>query len=231
MMKLGDRSVRSQIPTAKSCRIGVWGTAYQTKLENVQRKNFKYMKSPESFLQFIHTSRTLTMLLSCFRFSFKRSHLFPNEWNGTKALFRLGARARPLCPDTKKDVVHTPWYPRSNHVLVRHFSARHFVYGIVGRHEEKTWGLTKSCSDQYPCPGTVPACYPWRQSPCPGTMPKFLLGHRHKSLFRLVPVPENRERVPSLNGALFNTLSVAPEVSTQRTKNEPSSYKITLDLL
>ena len=33
-------------------------------------------------------------------------------------------------------------------------------------------------------------------------MPRFLLGHRQKALFRLVPVPENGERAPSLNGAL-----------------------------
>ena len=37
--------------------------------------------------------------------------------------------------------------------------------------------------------------------PVPGHVPRFLLGHRQKALFRLVPVPGNREPAPSLNGA------------------------------
>ena len=41
-------------------------------------------------------------------------------------------------------------------------------------------------------------------------MPRFLLGHRQTALFRLVPVPENRERAPSLNGALDSGSSMAP---------------------
>ena len=71
----------------------------------------------------------------------------------TMALFRLGARARALCPGAKKDVVQTPWSPRGNRVLLRQFSARH---------GEKTWELTKSCSHQCSCPGTVPEYYLWR---------------------------------------------------------------------
>ena len=130
----------------------------------------------------------------------KKSFHFPS-FSLSKALFRLGARARALCPGTKKDVVQTPWFPRSNRVLLHQLSARHFVCCIVGKHEEKTWELTKSCSDQCPCPGMVPEYYPWRQCPCPGTVPRFLLGHRQKALFRLVPVPGNREPAPSLNGA------------------------------
>ena len=70
----------------------------------------------------------------------------------TMALFRLGARARALWPGAKKDVVQTPWCPRSNRVLLRQFRARHFVCCIVRRHEEKT------CS----CPGTVSEYYLWR---------------------------------------------------------------------
>ena len=113
----------------------------------------------------------------------------------TKALFTLGARVRALCSGTKKDVIQTPWCLRSNRVLLLQFSARHFVCCIVRRHEEKTWELTKSCSDQCPCPGTMPEYYPWRQSPCPGTVPRVLLGNRQKARFRQVPgVPENRER-------------------------------------
>ena len=42
------------------------------------------------------------------------------------------------CPGTKKDIDQTPWYPGSNRVLLRQFSARHFVCRIVGKHEEKT---------------------------------------------------------------------------------------------
>ena len=64
------------------------------------------------------------------------------------------------------------------------------------------WELTKSCSHQCSCPGTVPELYLWRQCPCPSTVPRVLLGHRQKALFRLVPVPENRERAPSLNGPI-----------------------------
>ena len=57
---------------------------------------------------------------------------------------------------TEKDVVQTPSCRRSNRVLVRQFSARNFVYCIAGRLEEKALELTTSCSDQCPCPGTVP---------------------------------------------------------------------------
>ena len=77
----------------------------------------------------------------------------------SSALFRLGARARALCPGTKMDVVQTPWCRRSNRVLLRQLSARHFVCCIVGKHEEKMWELTKSCSDQCPRPGTVPRIF------------------------------------------------------------------------
>ena len=41
---------------------------------------------------------------------------------------------------------------------------------------------------------------------------EVLPGHRQKALFRLVPVPENRERAPSLNGALVVFLSLNCEI-------------------
>ena len=55
------------------------------------------------------------------------------------ALFRLGARARPL----RKYVVHTPWCPRGNRLLVRLVRVRHFVLCIAGRHGEKARELKK----------------------------------------------------------------------------------------
>ena len=83
----------------------------------------------------------------------------------TKALFRLGACARALCPGAKKDLVQTPWCPRSNRVLLRQFSTRHFVCCIVRRHEEKTWGLK---NPPVPVPRNGARVLPLELVPVPG---------------------------------------------------------------
>ena len=53
-----------------------------------------------------------------------------------------------------------------------------------------------TCSDYYPCLGTVPKLVPGYSKrlcpdwcPCPGTVPKLVLGHQQKAMFRLVPMP------------------------------------------
>ena len=47
-----------------------------------------------------------------------------------------------LCdPCNIKDVVQTPLYPGYNHVLIRQFSARNFVFLITGRHELKSLSM------------------------------------------------------------------------------------------
>ena len=55
----------------------------------------------------------------------------------TARMHSISLRLGALCLGTEKEVVQTPWCQRNNCVLVRQFSARQFVYCIVGRHEEK----------------------------------------------------------------------------------------------
>ena len=59
-----------------------------------------------------------------------------SEHMSSKTLFRLGARGRALFPGAVNRLVRTPWCPRSNRVLVRPFSARHFVCCIVRDRKE-----------------------------------------------------------------------------------------------
>ena len=47
-------------------------------------------------------------------------------------------------------------------------------------------------------PGNGARVLPFESMPRHGT--QILLGHGQKVLFRLVPMPENRERAPCLNG-------------------------------
>ena len=55
----------------------------------------------------------------------------------------LDARVRALCSGIEKDIVQTPWCLRSNRVLVRQLSARHFVYCIAGKAWRKSVGTNK----------------------------------------------------------------------------------------
>ena len=95
-----------------------------------------------------------------------------------KAMSRLGARARPLCPGTKRNIVQTPWCPKFRFNLLQ---CCHLVTTAVTSNHRETWvknmALMKSCADKCSCPGTVPEYYLWRECPYPGTMLRFLYGH------------------------------------------------------
>ena len=112
--------------------------------------------------------------------NFKRTDFFLVIYGPVQT---IGARATALCSGTKKDVLQTPWCPRSNRV-------RHFVCCIVRRHEEKTWERWNGAR-----------VLPLEVVPMPGHGAQIFAEHRQKALFRLAPVPENWERTPSLNGA------------------------------
>ena len=83
-----------------------------------------------------------------------------------------------LCPGTKKDVVQTPWCPRSNCVHLRQLSARHFVCCIVGIEARgKNVGTDKIPFRLLPVPRNGARVLPLEVV--------FVLGHRQKALFRL----------------------------------------------
>ena len=62
----------------------------------------------------------------------------------------------------------------------------------------KTAGTDESVFRQVALPGNGARVLPLEVVPCPGTLLRFLLGHQQKAMARLMPVPENRGRAPSL---------------------------------
>lgn len=87
------------------------------------------------------------------------------------------------------------------------FSASHFLSCIAGNHGERAREFTKSCSHQ---------C--WQRTGArvlPFGVVPVLRNQKERSMFRLVPLSENRTRALSLNGVMF-TLNVRALVSGHR---------------
>ena len=93
----------------------------------------------------------------------------------TKAAFRLGARARTLCPGTKRNAVQTPWCPKFHFDLLQ---CCHLVTATTSNHSEtwvKSMALMKSCADK--CPWDGAWILPSERVPVPGYHAQVLYGH------------------------------------------------------
>ena len=76
---------------------------------------------------------------------------YPGSQRFAKAAFRLGARARTLCPDTKRNVVQTLWCHKFPFNLVQ---CCHLLSATTNHSETwvKSMALMKSCFRQVPVP-------------------------------------------------------------------------------
>ena len=77
----------------------------------------------------------------------------------------------------------TPWWPRSNRILVSQCSARHFLYCVVGRYEEKARSIDKILCTPVPVPRNSARVLPLEVvHSCPGRVPRVLLWHRQNAV-------------------------------------------------
>ena len=142
----------------------VWSRVLIADLSTISHLNAKLIISTLSTEQRAFRDPQFACILVTFMFT-------------SKAVSRLGARARTLCPGTKRNVVQTPWCPKFRFNLLW---CCHLVIAATSNHSEtwvKSMALMESCADKCPCPGMVPEYYLWRECPHPGTMLKFLYGH------------------------------------------------------
>ena len=92
---------------------------------------------------------------------------YPGSQRFAKAAFRLGARARTLCPDTKRNVVQTLWCHKFPFNLVQ---CCHLLSATTNHSETwvKSMALMKSCFRQVPVPTDSTWILPLERVPVPG---------------------------------------------------------------